>query len=194
MDLPLGRLSRWLDRFYAFCLWLAALCIAVICALMIIQALTREFAIPEISALGLTIRFRGLDDIVAWLAADSALLALAAMFRNGDLVRVTLLSDRLGERWRRRVELGCLAFALVFIGYTAYAFARFVHESWALGDMAQGLVRMELWIPQLPMVIGIAGLWLAIFEDFVRALRRAKTAYDAAIEERAARQDYSETL
>jgi len=175
-------------------LWLAALCVAAICVLMIVQALTREFGVPEIDLLGLVVRFRGLDDIVAWLCADSAVLALAPMFKHGDLVRVTLLADRLKGGTRRAVELFVLAFAVVFIGYTAYAFGRFVHESWALNDVAQGLVKMELWIPQVPMVIGIAALWLAFVEDFVRVLRRGQTAYDAAIEERAARRDYSESL
>lgn len=194
MDLPFGRWSRWLDRYCAVCLWLAALCIAAICALMITQALTREFAVREIGAFGLTIKFRGLDDIVAWLCADSALLALPAMFRHGDLVRMTLLSDRLGPQTRRHAELGCLGFALVFVGYTAYAFFRFVRESWEIGDMANGLIVVPLWIPQLPMVFGIAGLWLAILEDFARVARRGTTTYDAAAAERAARQDYSESL
>lgn len=194
MDLPLGALSRWLGWFYGACLWLAAFCIAAICVLMLLQAGTRTFGVQEIEAFGAAIHFRGLDDIVAWLAAGAAALALAAMFRRGDLVRVSLLLDRYGPVRRRRVELGCLGFAVLFIGYTAYAFARFVHESWALGDIAQNLIKMPLWIPQLPMVVGIAALWLAIAEDLLRVLRRAKPSYQIALDERAARHDYSESL
>lgn len=194
MDMPFGRLSHWLARVYALCLWLAAFCIAAICALMLVQAATRGFGIQEIEAPGIKIRVRGIDDIVAWLSAGSAALALAAMFHRGDLVRVTLLSDALSARTRRAVEIACLGFAVVFIGYTAFAFTRFVHESWALGDMAQGLIRLPLWIPQLPMVLGIAALWLAFAEDLARVLRGAKPSYQVALDERAARKDYSETL
>ncbi len=190
MDQPFGRLSRWLDRACNACLWLAAACIAAICALMIVQAATRELGIQEIGAL----RIRGIDDIVAWLSAGAAALALAAMFRRGDLVRVTLLLDNLRPAPRRRLEVFCLGFAVIFVGYTAYAFGRFVHESWALDDIAQGLIKVPLWLPQLPLVIGIAALWLAIVEDLARVLTGAKPTYQAATEERAARKDYSETL
>ncbi len=190
MNQPFGRLSAWLDRFCRLCLSLAAACVAAICALMIIQAATRFFGIQEVGA----IRIRGIDDIVAWLSAGAAALALAAMFRRGDLVRVTLLLDNLAPKARRRVETMCLGFAVIFIGYTAYAFARFVHESWALDDIAQGLIKVPLWLPQLPLVVGIGALWLAIAEDFVRVASGAKPTYRQALEERAARKDYSETL
>lgn len=194
MLMPFGRLSRWLAAFYASCLWLAAACIVAICVLMLIQALTRGFSLPEIDVLGLQVRFRGIDDIVAWLSAGSAALALAAMFHRGDLVRVTLLLDFAPPRARRPIEIFCLGFAVVFIGYMGWAFARFVHESWALEDMAQGLIRVPLWIPQIPMVVGIVALWLAILEDFIRVIRRAAPSYQIALDERGARKDYSGTL
>ena len=39
---------------------------------------------------------RGADDIVSWLCAAAAFLALGHTFRHGELVRVGLLLDRLG--------------------------------------------------------------------------------------------------
>lgn len=187
-------LSRSLDAASTLCLWLAALCIVAITALMLVQAASRSFGIQSVSALGVSVQIRGIDDIVGWLVAGATTLAMAAMFRRGDLVRVSLLQDYAGERARRPLELLCLGFAVAFIGYTAVAFAHFVRESWTVNDMNQGLIKIPLWIPQLPMVIGIAVLWCALVEDFIRVLARQKPSYQQAMEEKAARHDFTESV
>ena len=49
----------------------------------------------------------GINDMVSWLCAAAAFLAMAHAFKHGDFVRVTLLLDNLGaaarrvSRWRR---------------------------------------------------------------------------------------------
>ena len=41
------------------------------------------------------------------------------------------------------------------------------YTSWALHDMSQGLVPMELWIPQLGMAVGTTVLFVAVLEKLV---------------------------
>ncbi len=84
-----------LDRLYLVTAWMAALSVFAICALMLFQSLGRE----------LGVKTGGTNDLVAWLCAASAFLAMAHSFKHGDFVRVTLLSEKLGPSARRALEL-----------------------------------------------------------------------------------------
>jgi TRAP-type C4-dicarboxylate transport system permease small subunit len=177
-------LRRFLDRLYAASGGLAAVCLASIAVVMLAQAGMREFGML----------FRGADDIVAWLCAATAFLALGHTFRRGELVRIGLLVEHLPPRVRRPVNLAALAIALVFVGYMAYAVVRFVFESWKFNEVAQGLIQIPIWIPQMSFALGAAILFVAVLDEFVVLARGGKPAYEVAEEERRARKDFSETL
>ena len=81
-------MRRFLDRLYAASGALAAVCLASIAGVMLAQAGMREFGFL----------LRGADDIVSWLCAATAFLALGHTFRRGELVRVGLLIERLPIR------------------------------------------------------------------------------------------------
>ena len=151
---------------------------------MLAQAAMRE--------LGLL--FRGADDIVAWLCAASAFLALGHTFRRGELVRIGLLVDALPPRARRPLALAALALTVAFVGYMLYAVARFVFESWRFNEVAQGLIQIPIWIPQMSLVLGAAILFVAVVDEFVVLARGDIPAYEAAEAERRARKDFSETV
>ena len=135
---------------------------------------------------------RGADDIVAWLCAAASFLALGHTFRHGELVRVGLLIDRLGPGARRTMEIVSLAIAALFVGYMLWAVSNFVYESWKFKEVAQGLVKIPIWIPQLCFVIGALIFLVAILDELVLVLKRQKPAYQVAEEDRRARGDYSE--
>jgi TRAP-type C4-dicarboxylate transport system permease small subunit len=177
-------LRRFLDRLYAASGGLAAVCLASIAVVMLAQALMRE----------LGTLFRGADDIVAWLCAACAFLALGHTFRRGELVRIGLVIDRLPPRVRRPVALGALAVAVLFVAYMVYAVARFVFESWKFNEVAQGLIQIPIWIPQMSFVAGAVILLVAVLDEFVVLARGGKPAYEAAEEERRVRKDFTETL
>jgi TRAP-type C4-dicarboxylate transport system permease small subunit len=175
-------LRRALDRLYAASGALAAACLAAICVVMLAQALGRE----------LGILVRGADDITAWLTAASAFFALGHTFRHGELVRVSLMVDRLGGRARRRAELAALSVALLFVGYMLWAVTKFVYESWQFAELAQGLIRIPIWIPQLSFVLGALIFFIAIADEWTTVLRGRKPAYQVAEESRRAAGDFSE--
>jgi TRAP-type C4-dicarboxylate transport system permease small subunit len=177
-------LRRFLDRLYAASGGLAAVCLASIAVVMLAQAGMREYGML----------FRGADDIVAWLCAASAFLALGYTFRHGELVRVGLLLERLPPRPRRHAETFCLVVALLFVGYTAWAAARFVYESWKFAEVAQGLIQIAIWIPQISFVLGAAVLLIAVLDELVAHLSGARTAYQAAEDARRSRADFSDQL
>ena len=175
-------MRRFLDRLYAASGALAALCLAGICVLMLAQAIGREF--------GLLIRFA--DDLTAWLCAASAFFALGHTFRHGELVRVGLFIDLLKPAPRRAAEIVALGVTALFVGYMALAVAKFVYESWKFKEVAQGLVKIPIWIPQLCFVLGVLIFLVAVLDELVAVLRNQKPAYQLAEEDRRARGDYSE--
>jgi TRAP-type C4-dicarboxylate transport system permease small subunit len=177
-------LRRFLDRLYNGSGALAAACLAGIAAVMLLQAAMRSAGFL----------FRGADDIVAWLCAASAFLALGSTFRHGDLVRVSLLVNRLPPRLRHFAELACLSAALIVVAYIAWAAISFVYESWQFGELAQGLVQIPIWIPQMSLVLGALILAVAVLDELVAVVRGGKPSYQVAEEERLARKDFSETL
>lgn len=138
--------------------------------------------------------FRGADDIVAWLCAASAFLALGHTFRRGELVRIGIVIEHLPPRVRRPVALAALAVTVAFVGYMAYAVVRFVYESWKFHEVAQGLIQIPIWIPQMSFVLGALILFAAVLDELVVLARGGTPAYEAAEEERRVRKDFSETL
>jgi TRAP-type C4-dicarboxylate transport system permease small subunit len=177
-------LRRFLDRLYDAGGALAALCLAGIFVVMLAQSFGREAGIL----------FRGADDIVAWLCAATAFLALGHTFRHGELVRVGLWLDLLGARGRWIAELFALALTTAFVAYMLWAVVRFVYESWKFNEVAQGLIRVPIWIPQLCFVLGVAIFFVAVLDELVRVLRKEKPTYQLAEDARRAAGDFSETL
>ena len=177
-------MRRFLDRLYEAAGALAAVCLGSIAAVMLAQAAMREFGML----------FRGADDIVGWLCAASAFLALGHTFRRGELVRVGLVIDLLPPRLRYAAAVAALAIAVAFVAYMAYAVLRFVYESWAFKEVAQGLIQIPIWIPQMSFVLGVLVLLVAVLDEFVVLLQGRKPAYETAEEDRKARKDFSESL
>ncbi len=175
-------MRRFLDRLYSASGALAAVCLASICVLMLAQALGREF--------GLLIR--AADDITSWLCAASAFFALGHTFRHGELVRVGLFIDLLKPAPRRAAEIVALGITGLFVGYMAWAVTKFVYESWKFNEVAQGLVKIPIWIPQLCFVFGVLIFFIAIVDELVAVMKRQKPAYQLAEEDRRARGDFSE--
>jgi TRAP-type C4-dicarboxylate transport system permease small subunit len=175
---------RALDSLYSLSGALAALCLAGICGLMLAQALGREF--------GLLIR--GADDITSWLCAASAFFALGYTFRHGELVRVGLWIDMLKDRARWGAEVVALTITALFVGYMAWAVSKFVYESWKFNEVAQGLIKLPIWIPQMSFVLGVLIFLVAVLDELTAVLRGQKPAYQIAEEARRAAGDFSETL
>lgn len=177
-------MRRFLDALYDTAAALAGLCVLSIFVLMIYASIGRE----------LGWRVGTINDLVAWLCAAAAFLAMAQSFRNGDFVRVSLLLESLPRRVRHGFELGSLGVAAVAIGYLAFWAASFTFESWELQDMAGGLLVLPIWIPQMSFVVGALLFFIAVLDEFVLVLRGHKPTYVRLVEERHARGDFSEDV
>lgn len=165
-------MRRFLDRLYTASGVVGAVCLASIAVVMLAQAALREAGVL----------LRGADDIVAWLCAASAFFALGYTFRHGELVRVGILIDRFPPGARRRAEVAALGAALLVVGYILWAAASFVFDSWRFDEVAQGLLKLPIWIPQMSFVIGALVFFIAVLDEFVVLLSGGMPAYRRAEE------------
>ena len=179
-----GPLRRALDALFDATGALAALAVLAIFVLMIAGSVGRVAAW----------RVGWVNDVVAWLCAASAFLAMAHAFKHGDFVRVTLLLERMNARVRYAFEAASLGVAALAIGYLAFWAARFTWESWKFNDIATNMVAIPLWIPQMSFVVGAAVFLLAVLDELVIVLRGGTPTYVRLVQERHARGDFSEDL
>lgn len=174
----------FLDRLYLAGGALGAVFIALIALLMIGQSVLREFRVNT----------GAVNDVVAWLCAAASFFAMAHAFKHGDFVRVTLLLNSVGTRTRRVLELGSLAIASVAVGYLALSACRFTYESWEFNDIAQGLLPIPMWIPQLSFALGSLLLLVAVLDELVIVLRGGVPTFVREVAERHARGDFSSEI
>ncbi|MFM9878817.1 MAG: TRAP transporter small permease [Burkholderiaceae bacterium] len=174
-------MRKMLDALYLGAAGLAATCIAAIAALMLGQSILREFGLKT----GAT------NDVVAWLCAAAAFLAMAHAFKHGDFVRVTLLLEKLPVRAQRVLELASLLIACVAIGYLAWWATAFAWESYQFREMANGLLAIPLWIPQTTFVLGAWLFFVAVLDETLIVLRGGRPSYVVAVAQRHAQGDFS---
>ncbi len=116
------------------------------------------------------------DDFAAWTMAASAFLALPYALRRGDHIRVTLLLQFLPKAAERAMELLATAVGLGVASWAAYNAVIFVWGSYSYNEVAQGMLRVPLWIPQLAMPIGLVLLAVMLLDRLIRCLQGREPA------------------
>ncbi|MBU3711891.1 MAG: TRAP transporter small permease, partial [Limnohabitans sp.] len=61
-------------------------------------------------------------------------------------------------------------------------------------DIAQGLLPLPLWIPQLSFALGSVLLWVAMLDELILVLRGQVPTYVREVQERHARGDFSSDI
>jgi TRAP-type C4-dicarboxylate transport system permease small subunit len=167
-DPDAGPLRRALDGLYLAAGWLAGLFLIAIFVLMMALSIGRE----------INLNIPAGDDFASWCMAAMAFLGLAHTFRSGEMIRVGLLIDRFQGRARRAFELFSLLLGVGFVAFFAWHAVRLTYDSWRFDDMAQGVVAMPLWIPQLGYSGGLVILLIAFVDELVHALRGGAPRYE----------------
>jgi TRAP-type C4-dicarboxylate transport system permease small subunit len=177
-------LRRTLDRLYAAGGALGALFVALIAVLMIGQSVLREFGVPT----------GAVNDVVAWFCAAAAFFTMADAFKHGDFVRVTLLLEAVPAPLRRALELLSLAIGSAAVAYLAWWACTFTYESFEMGEPAQGLLPIPIWIPQMSFALGSLLLLVAVIDEFVIVARGGVPTFVRLVQERHAKGDFSHDL
>lgn len=168
-DLPdAGLLRRALDGIYLCAGYGAGIFLFVIFAIMMIMSVGRQFALNIPAG----------DDFASWCMAAMAFLGLAHTFKRGEMIRVGLLLERLHGRPKQIAEIVALAIATAFVLYFTRHAAQMTYDSWRFNDMAQGVVALPLWIPQLGFFGGLAILSIALVDEMVNVVRGHRPSYE----------------
>jgi TRAP-type C4-dicarboxylate transport system permease small subunit len=165
---------RVLDALYYFSALSGAVAVVSVMLLMLLQVAYRQAGYI----------FRGADDLTAWSCAAAVFLPLAHTFKKGELVRMGLVMEHFHGAARRACELFSLLSATSFIGYGTYWAVTVAYQSWLIGDRAQGLIPVPMWIPQSSMSIGLALLLVALIDETVMVLRGHASGYEKAARDR----------
>jgi TRAP-type C4-dicarboxylate transport system permease small subunit len=158
----------FLDRLYLFSGYLAGAFMLAIFVLMMLLSAGRPIGLNIPAA----------DDFVSWCMAAMAFLGLAHTFKRGEMIRVGLLLERLHGRTKQIAEIVALGIAAVFVLYFTRHAAQMTYDSWRFNDMAQGVVALPLWIPQLGFVGGLAILSIALIDEMVNVVRGQRPSYE----------------
>ena len=128
------------------------------------------------------------DEFAGYCMAASSFLGLAYTFRANEHIRMTLVLHHTHGRARRAIELAALAASACIVGYFAWWSGDMVRTSYELNDVSQGLVPVQLWIPQAGMSLGLGIMLLAMLDDLVLALRGRPTSFESSEKSKAADQ------
>ncbi|MGZ5865782.1 MAG: TRAP transporter small permease [Xanthobacteraceae bacterium] len=150
-------MRNFLDRLYLYSGYAAGVFMLLIFALMMGLSLGRPLGINIPAG----------DDLVAWCMAAMSFLGLAQTFRSGEMIRVGLLIDLIEGRARWWIEMGALTVGVGFIGFFAWHAVRMTYDSFRFHDMAQGVLAVPLWIPQLGFSGGLVILLIAFIDELV---------------------------
>jgi TRAP-type C4-dicarboxylate transport system permease small subunit len=165
---PAGDIMRSpLDPLYKLTGFLAVTALISIATIILADVILRQFG-------G---QIRSSDDFAGYALVATAMLGLAPTYRRGEHIRVGLLIDRLSGGARRGIEIFCLSFGAIAVGWGTWWAGRFVYDSWRFHEVSQGLVAVPMWIPQSAMFIGLAVLWIAIVEDLINVLLGRPASY-----------------
>jgi TRAP-type C4-dicarboxylate transport system permease small subunit len=158
----------WLDRLYLFAGYAAGVFLLLIFAIMMVMSVGRQFDINIPAG----------DDFASWCMAAMAFLGLAHTFKRGEMIRVGILLERLSEGRRWALEMLTLAVATAFVVYFAWYAAAMTYDSFRFNDMAQGVLAIPLWIPQLGYSGGLVILAIALVDELIHVGRGNPPSYE----------------
>lgn len=163
----------FLDRLYLASGWLSALVILAIAILISTQVFlnfsTRVLHLP------LPATIPSYADFAGFMLAAATFLAMPYTFRSGGHIRVSLITDRLGDKLRLRVEIAVLIAAAFLVGFATWFIIGLTIESWQFDDKSSGMVPIPLWLPQSVMALGMFLLLIAIIDTIAETLRHGRS-------------------
>jgi len=162
----IDRLLGWTDTLSRWGAYLSALSMLLVVALITVEVGLRSLA--QTSTLVA-------DEYSGYLMVAIVFFGLAYTLRTEGHIRISLLTVRLPERWRRGFELGATLFALALCLYLFRHMAKMVYDTWQLGMQADSIAETPLYLPQLSMLAGMLLLILQLVAETLRRLLSSPT-------------------
>ncbi len=172
-------MRTFLDRLYLFSGVASAICLVLICLIVVAQVSLR-FADNIVYLLtgdryGLMVPSAA--EFSGFFLAAASFLALAYTLRHGAHIRVNLFIRNVRGRARDLIEIFCLTVAAGISIFFAWNTFLMVVDSWQFHEVSFGIVPVPLWIPQSAMLAGLVILSVALLDDLAAVLRGRPPSY-----------------
>lgn len=113
--------------------------------------------------------FEVVDELGGYLLVALSFLSLAPASRAGAFHRVEAVQKRLSERGKRISGMAFVALSLAFGLVMSFTIGRYIWRTFSQGEVASTSWQTPLWIPMLPMLVGIVALtWVLAVELIAR--------------------------
>ncbi|MBU2965370.1 TRAP transporter small permease [Amphritea sp. 2_MG-2023] len=156
-----------LNKLYLASGYLSGGCIVLITLIITAQIVARLFGFIVPSA----------EDFSGYALAAATFFGLAYTFREGGHIRVTLVIQNWRKGSRYYQELLVLLLALTLVSFMSFYAVHMVWESYIFEEVSSGYVSVPIWLPQVPVALGILMLNIAIVDDVIALLRRQSPSY-----------------
>ena len=156
-----------LNKLYLISGYLSGFCIVLMTLLIVAQVAGRLFGfiIPSI------------EDFSGYSLAAATFFGLAYTFREGGHIRVTLAIRHLPMKVRRIQEFLVLMFAVLLSLFMTFYMVHLMWESYVYEEVSYGYIPIPLWLPQLPVALGMCMFSVAILDEFFTLLSGKEPHY-----------------
>lgn len=110
-------------------------------------------------------------EFVTYLVVATAFLPLAQVHRDGAHIRVELLDDFVPDRFQSELWRFGRWTMFFLVAMMTWQYSAYLAKDFLAGTRDWGLMRTPLWIPETPVLVGLAGLLLAVLADLLRKER-----------------------
>ena len=160
-------IDRFLIGLYTLCGYLAAVCLFMICPMVLANIIGRWIGVFV----------PGTNEIGGYLMAGAGTLGFAYTFGLNGHIRVSMLTDLLPGAMRWWVEVASLAVSAAFVGYLAWHSVDMVLLSFEYHDRSSGTDNMLFWVAQTPMVAGLVVFAIALIHGLIAAIAAHRAVY-----------------
>src|SRR3569833_1278271 len=161
-------MRRWLDNLYLFAGYAAGGFMVLIFLIMMYMSIGRQIGLNLPAG----------DDFGSWCMAAMSLLGHAHTFKKGEIIRVGLLIEQFTGKPRWLLEIFALGVATAFTLYFTWYAVGMTYDSYRFNAMAQGVLALPLWIPQLGYSGGLVILSIALGDEMIHVLMGNKPTYE----------------
>ena len=114
------------------------------------------------------------DEVGGYMLVVICFLSLSTCHANGSFHRVELVQSRLSARWRSVSHIIFGMLSLAASALIAWQFVRLEISSWRFGDVAPSYLATPLWLPKLPMALGMIALCFSLCRSFIAETKRLR--------------------
>jgi TRAP-type transport system small permease protein len=128
----------------------------------------------------LNFSFEVSDEVGGYMLVVITFLSLPVCQVHGSFHQVELVQVRLSPRPRALAQLSFTLLALAACLLLAWQFVRLELSSWRFGDVAPTYLATPLWLPRLPMALGMTALCFSLIRILLAQARRWRQLSAAA--------------